>query len=193
VRLIPILMVLLPMMAAAAEAPVYVTDELRLGLYDGEQTTGRPFQTLLSGAKLEVLERSLMSVRVRTEDGVEGWVKTAYLVTAEPARRKVESLQRENEKMSGQLETLRTSAAESVARIKGLEADLAAAQQGIADLPELQQRNAELQSALDARGMKVALRWLVVATVAAFAAGCVGGYLWLDRRVRKRFGGLKVY
>jgi len=186
-------MVLLPMMAAAAEAPVYVTDELRLGLYDGEQTTGRPFQTLLSGAKLEVLERSLMSVRVRTEDGVEGWVKTAYLVTAEPARRKVESLQRENEKMSGQLETLRTSQAESVARIKDLEADLAAAQQGIADLPELQQRNAELQSALDARGMKVALRWLVVATVAAFAVGCIGGYLWLDRRVRKRFGGLKVY
>ena len=74
--------------AAAAEkaTTVYVTDELRLGLYAGEMTTGSPSKTLLSGAKLEVLERSMMSLQVRTEQGDIGWVKSGYTVSVEPAR-----------------------------------------------------------------------------------------------------------
>jgi SH3 domain protein len=143
VRLILIFMALLPMIATAAEKTVYVTDELRLGLYDGEQTTGRPFQTLLSGAKLDVLERALMTVRVRTEDGVEGWVKTAYLVDTEPARRRVAALERDNAKMSDDLDATRTAEAAKTGRIESLEADLSAAQLGISDLPELQETNAE--------------------------------------------------
>jgi len=192
-RLLPILIALLPMMATAAEETVYVTDELRLGLYDGEQTTGRPFQTLLSGAKLIILERALMTVRVRTEDGVEGWVKTAYLVESEPARRKVAALERANSTMSGQLNSVKSAAAEHSARIQTLEADLADAQQNITELPELKQRNAELVSELEAAGTSVAVRWLFVAAIITFVIGCLAGYLWLDRRVRRQFGGLKVY
>jgi SH3 domain protein len=193
VRLILIFMALLPMIATAAEKTVYVTDELRLGLYDGEQTTGRPFQTLLSGAKLDVLERALMTVRVRTEDGVEGWVKTAYLVDTEPARRRVAALERDNAKMSDDLDATRTAVAAKTGRIESLEADLSAAQLGISDLPELQETNAELRAALDAEGISVSLRWLGIAALAAFVGGCLAGYLWLDRRVRRQFGGLKVY
>ena len=181
------------MIAAAADETVYVTDELRLGLYDGEQTTGRPFQTLLSGAKLDILERALMTVRVRTEDGVEGWVKSAYLVDTEPARRRVEALERQNAKIGGQLDSIRGAETEKNGRIESLEADLVKARQGIADLPELQQRNAELRLALDAEGISVPIRWLMVAAIAAFAGGCLAGYVWLDRRVRRQFGGLKVY
>jgi hypothetical protein len=101
---------------------------------------------LLSGAQLDVLERALMSVRVRSEDGVEV-----------------------------------------------LEADLAEAKQNIARLPELESQNIELLSALNTVGTSVAMRWLVLAAIAAFAAGCLAGYKWLDRRVRRQFGGLKVY
>ena len=192
-RLILIFMALLPMIATAAEETVYVTDELRLGLYDGEQSTGRPFQTLLSGAKLDILERALMTVRVRTEDGVEGWVKSAYLVNTEPARRRVEALERDNTKMSDDLDATRASEAAKTGRIESLEADLSAAQQGISDLPELQETNAELRAALDAEGISVSLRWLGIAALVAFFGGCLAGYLWLDRRVRRQFGGLKVY
>ncbi len=192
-RLILILLALLPLTAPTAAETVYVTDELRLGLYDGEQTTGRPFQTLLSGARLDVLERALMSVRVRTEDGIEGWVKTAYLVTAEPARRRVEALERSNATMIGQLDSIRTTETTNLARIESLEADLAGAQQNIARLPQLERDNADLRSALDAVGTSVAVRWLIVAVILAFAAGCLAGYVWLDRRVRRQFGGLKIY
>jgi SH3 domain protein len=186
-------MAVLPVMAFATEGTVYVTDELRLGLYDGEQTTGRPFQTLLSGAKLEVLERALMTVRVRTEDGVEGWVKTAYLVDTEPARRRLEALERDTAKLSGQLDSIRGADVAKTERIESLEADLAAARQSTTDMPELQRRNAELNSALNATGTNVSVRWLLLAAIAAFAAGCLAGYQWLDRRVRRQFSGLKVY
>lgn len=192
-RLITILLALTPFVAVAAEDTVYITDELRLGLYDGEQTTGRPFQTLISGARLEVLERALMTVRVRTEDGVEGWVKTAYLVTSEPARRRVERLEREYATMSDQFDSIRAVETGKNSRIESLETDLAEAQQNISKLPELEEDNAELRAALDATGISVALRWLIIAAIAAFAIGCLAGYLWLDRRVRRQFGGLKVY
>jgi hypothetical protein len=193
VRWIAVLMALLPVVALAAEETVYITDELRLGLYDGEQTTGRPFQTLISGAKLEVLERALMTVRVRTEDGVEGWVKTAYLVPEEPARRRVEAVERENAAMMGQLDALRTAEGVNAKKIAGLETELANARQSISALPELEQRNTELRATLDAAGSNVAMHWLIAATIAAFIVGALIGYLWLDRRVRRQFGGLRVY
>ena len=192
-RLISILMVLLPLTTVLAAETVYVTDELRLGLYDDELTTGRPFQTLLSGAQLDVLERALMSVRVRSEDGVEGWVKTAYLVAAKPARLRVAELERENETISSQLDSIRTTEAANLARVEALESDLAEAQQNIARLPELESQNVELLSALNTVGTNVAMSWLVLAAIVAFAVGCLAGYKWLDRRVRRQFGGLKVY
>ncbi|MCZ6854815.1 MAG: TIGR04211 family SH3 domain-containing protein [Gammaproteobacteria bacterium] len=192
-RLIAILMALLPLTAAMAAETVYVTDELRLGLYDDELTAGRPFKTLLSGAELSVLERALRSVRVRTEDGVEGWVKTAYLVATKPARLRVAELERDNATMSGQLDSIRTAEAANIARVRVLEADLAKAQQNITRLPELESQNAELLFALDTIGTNVAMRWLILAAIVAFIAGCLAGYKWLDRRVRRQFGGLKVY
>ncbi|MFP6835711.1 MAG: hypothetical protein VB948_06335 [Pseudomonadales bacterium] len=192
-RLISILMAIWPFTAAMAAEIVYVTDELRLGLYADEQTTGRPFQTLLSGAQLDVLERALTSVRVQTEDGVEGWVKTAYLVAAKPARLRVAELERENETISSQLDSIRSIEAANLARVGVLEADLAEAQQNIARLPELESQNVALLSALDTVGTSVAMRWLILAAIVAFAVGSLAGYKWLDRRVRRQFGGLKVY
>jgi SH3 domain protein len=175
-----------------AEA-VYVTDELRLGLYATEETTGRALKTLISGTRLQVLERSLMSIRVRTEDGDEGWVKTGYVVPNEPARRRLEAL-----------ESLQATTAESLAaseadkerlseQISGLEAELAQANQGIADLPEVMARNEALNAELTSRGIQVPLLWFALAVVGALIGGGIVGYWWLDRKVRRKFGGVRVY
>ena len=58
------------------------------------------------GDRLEVLERALMSVRVRTETGEEGWVKTAYLVEEEPARRRATGLESATARLAAELETM---------------------------------------------------------------------------------------
>ncbi len=90
-KLIGLRMLFIALVVAFAALPSrpeagYVTDELRLGLYEGEQTRGRPFKAPVSGDALEVLERARVSIRVRTPANDEGWVKTAYVVTEEPAR-----------------------------------------------------------------------------------------------------------
>jgi SH3 domain protein len=188
------------MLLAATLAPlqagaetVYVTDELRLGLYDNEMATGRQFKTLVSGAALEVLEKSLMTIRVRTEEGDEGWVKTAYIVTEEPGRRRAAGLAVENEKLQATIEASSAELLAAQARISNLETELADAQAGIEELPELRNTNAELEAQLASVDAMVARHWLLIAALAMLIIGFGAGYYWLDRRVRKQFGGVRVY
>ncbi len=109
--------------AAQEATTVYVTDELRLGLYPGEMTTGSPSKTLLSGAKLEVLERSMMSLQVRTEQGDIGWVKSGYTVSAEPARRRIITLAADNARMETALSAADKAREAASDRVEELEAE----------------------------------------------------------------------
>ncbi len=191
----PVLLVTLVLLVATdarAEA-VYVTDELRLGLYRGELTEGRPFKTLISGDRMEVLERALMSVRVRTETGEEGWVKTAYLVDQEPPRRRAATLESANAALTTELEAARSATADANALIASLETELATVRTGIEDLPALEASNTELRAELSAIGTRIPLPWVVAGILAALLLGGAVGYLWLDRKVRSHFGGVRVY
>ncbi len=181
------------LLAAQPSGIVYVTDELRLGLYRTEETSGRSIKTLISGARLEILERSLMSVRVRAEDGAEGWVKTAYLVEIEPARRRLASLEQQQAVSQSALaaaESAQTSLAE---RAQSLQQELDQVRQDIIDLPALQQENATLKESLQASGILVPMIWVIAAALSSFFVGWFAGNWWLDRKVRRTFGGVRVY
>jgi SH3 domain protein len=59
-----------------------VTDVLYVNLRTEQGDTGRTLRTIRSGTPLEILERSQTDdkfVRVRTEDGLEGWVNDRFL------------------------------------------------------------------------------------------------------------------
>jgi SH3 domain protein len=184
----------LPLVGAAAEPEVvYVTDELRLGLYRTEETSGRTVKTLISGARLTVLERALMSIRVRTDDGDEGWVKTAYIVEAEPARSRLARVEAAAAVTTTQLADTEAALADRKAEVVRLKEELAAAEQAITDLPALREENAALRDTLNAGGTRVPLAWFIAATLIGFLIGGLVGYWLLDRRVRSRFGGLRVY
>ena len=180
--------------ALAAEADVvYVTDELRLGLYRTEETTGRTLKTLVSGARMEVLERALMSIRIRTEDGDEGWVKTAYIVTNEPARSRVARVEALQTETAAALADRETELVAARADAESARNEMAAAQQGLVELPELKAENESLKAALNQGGVRVPLLWLLIAAFASLLLGVFAGYGWLDRKVRKKFGGVRVY
>ena len=172
---------------------VYVTDELRLGLYRTEETSGRSLKTLVSGSQLQILERSLMSIRIRDEDGQEGWVKTAYVVAAEPARRRLAALETLQADTASQLAARSAEVDILNEQVDTLGQDLAEAAQGIADLPAIRAENDDLQQALDAIGIQIPLLWVLLAALAALITGIIAGYWWLDRKVRKNFGGVRVY
>ena len=80
-----------PRAGVAAAETAYVTDSLRLGLHAAPDTSDRPFENLVSGTAVEVLERNPNYARVRLADGREGWVKATFLVDAKPAAARVPS------------------------------------------------------------------------------------------------------
>jgi SH3 domain protein len=187
-------LLILPTLARAADADVvYVTDELRLGLYRTEETSGRTIKTLISGARLTVLERSLMSIQVRTEEGDEGWVKTAYIVETEPARARLARIEAAAEETEARLAAAEEALDASRTQAGQLADELAAAERGITELPALRAENTTLKEALAEGGLRVPLHWFIGATLVCLFIGALIGYWLLDRRVRSRFGGLRPY
>ena len=78
--------VLLMLPALLQAETAYVTDNLRLGLHQAADTSDRAFRSLDSGQQLEILSRDRNYAHVRLPDGVQGYVKAAYLVDDKPAK-----------------------------------------------------------------------------------------------------------
>lgn len=181
----------------ASAQTAYVTDVLRLGLHRAQDTSDRAFESLVSGAELEVLERVPNYARVRTEDGREGWVKSAYLVAEPPARYQLAQLTEE-------LETARK-------RLAATEAALLVAQQETdqlrnqietrndsneaiqSTLARLKQQNNDYETRLERYRGSVPITWAGAALLVSLIGGFVAGLWWLDSAIRRRHGGFRVY
>ena len=181
---------------AAAET-AYVTDSLRLGLHAASDTNDRPFDNLLSGTAVEVLERNTNYARVRLEDGREGWVKAAYLVTEKPAAARVLELESEIDSLQGavaQARTAQTAAQHELARLTAeLQETTGSAETIEETIERLRAENREYQERFDAYRHTLPLLWVMPAIVVALVAGFLAGLWWLDALIRRRHGGFRVY
>jgi SH3 domain protein len=63
---------------------LYITDQLRLSLYERADDRSKVLQYLGSGERLEITESAGPYVFVTTEDGSKGWVKKGFLVSEVP-------------------------------------------------------------------------------------------------------------
>jgi len=175
---------------------MYVTDSLRLGLYHSDDTSDKPFQNLVSGTELDVLERNASVARVRTVAGEEGWVKVAFLVPAKPAQARVAELEAE-------LAGLRSEAAESngvhamdetpdrVAKTMVASKDPNEAMHEA--LGRLKRENDAYEARLESYRASLPMSWVAAALVLALVGGFAAGLWWLDALVRRRHGGFRVY
>ena len=118
----------------------YVSDELGITLRTGKSTQHQILRMVTSGTPLTVLESDQETgySRVRTPDGVEGWVLTRYLMDQPSARsqlasanKKMASLEDENKDLkskfndvSGDKNSLDKDKRELLAKNSKLEADL---------------------------------------------------------------------
>ena len=194
-RLIIGVLALLPIVAAAETA--YVTDNLKLGLYEAEDTSGRAFRTLDSGQSMEVLIRAVNYANVRLPDGTEGWVKSAYLVDDKPAKLIVEETIVERDALAAELEQAKQAFAEPAATIDALrnEASALTAQLESAqgEITALQEENASIQGLKEQYRGSVPLSWVGGATLVCLIVGLLGGLWWSDYRSRRRHGGIRIY
>jgi uncharacterized protein YgiM (DUF1202 family) len=196
VQTLTALLLALPASIAAA-ATAYVSDELVLGVYAEENSQGQRLATLHSGTSVETLAQNGDFTQVRLADGTTGWVKSTFLTPNEPAVVRIKRLEEELERSRATTPALAEAAARS--EVERLKVELAAEQS------ELAASRAGRSSAvipvsepgpLSAVHATAVSRWpMFVAAGAAsgLVAGFLLGYATLARRVRQKFGGLKVY
>ena len=194
-RLVLGLLFITPLIAAAETA--YVTDNLRLGLHQAEDTSDRAFRTLESGQEIEILSRTRNYAHVRLPDGTEGYVKAAYLVTEKPAKLVVAETRAEADQIAAELEALRRSFADPAATIDTLrrEADSlkSDADQREQRIAELEADNTDLRRRQEQFQFSLPLNWVAGAVLACLIGGFLAGLWWMDYRSRKRHGGIRIY
>jgi hypothetical protein len=183
--------------SVAWAAPAYVSDELVLGVFAEENNQGQRLATLHSGTAVETLGQNGDFTQVRLGDGTTGWVKSAYLTTKEPAIVRVKQLEEELDRSRATTPALAEAAARSeVERLKlelnAKQAELDALRHG--SLPAVPVALPATVSAVATQALGPALPWLLGAgAMAALGCGFWLGYATLARRVRHKFGGIKVY
>ena len=211
---------LLALLAArAAAATAYVSDELVLGVYAEQNSQGQRLATLHSGANVETLAVNGDFTQVRQNDGTTGWVKSAYLTTQVPATVRVKQLEEELDRVHATTPALAEAAARSeveqlkralAAKQAELEAARGAGAAPAADAADAAPATSTGGAAPGGAGPEGGAQrsaaaqvvaplsrpgWAWAAALAALALACGYwlGYSTLARRVRRKFGGIKVY
>lgn len=197
-----------------AQAPVpqrrYVSDKLVLNVYAEADQSGGRVATIQTGDSVDELERSGNMVHVRLEDGREGWVGANYLTSDAPAAVRLRELQRDQKVPASAPAEPDRKSIEEIARLKKDNAAL----QG--QVNELQSRVTSLGQMAEGAPAEtpsepevieeepadhpnvvitVGPTWWMwsIAIVLTGALGYASGYQTLARRLRKKFGGLKIY
>lgn len=173
---------------------VYVTDQLRLGLYAGEGATGQRLKLLSSGDQLEVVERQSHFARVTTQDGVTGWVKAAFLVDEKPAALIVAETEAARQELQDQIESMRVEYSDVDAVHSRLKESLEQANVTINDLEtELADYRGTDRNVVQRLIADPVLLGIFIGAVSlAVLLGALIGNRLYERRMRRRFFGLSL-
>lgn len=172
-------------------ATAYVTDELILNVYSDQNQQGQRLATLHSGASVETLATSADYTQVRLGDGVTGWVKSSFLTTTVPATVRVKQLQEELDRSRATTPALAEAAARS--ELERLQHELSDTQSQLAEDRSARGESPATGAASPAAPRSFGVGSAAIAMVMVAALGFWLGYATLARRIRRKFGGLKVY
>jgi hypothetical protein len=185
--------------ASATAATAYVSDELVLGVYAEQNGQGQRLATLHSGTGVETMAIDGEFTQVRLSDGTIGWVKTAYLTAKEPATVRIKRLEEELDRSRATTPALAEAAART--ELEQLKRELAVKQSELdaakATPTPASAAGAAGNAASSGAGISAAVSdraWIeILAILTALGGGFWLGYATLARRIRQKFGGIKVY
>ena len=194
----PLLAALFLQAAALAQTETgYVTDNLRLGLHQASDTSDRAFRTLESGQSLEIISRDRNYANVRLPDGVEGFVKAAYLVYEKPAKLIVAETEAQVVALQKELKDTKAAFAAPAATIESLQQRLAvseeAAETNAAQVTELSAQLEDFRGRQDQFKYSMPISWVGGAMFVCLLVGFLAVLWWVDRASRKRHGGIRIY
>lgn len=197
--------------APAAEPQVpeirYVSDKLVLNVYAEADQSSERIATIQTGDSVEQLERSGSLVRVRLASGREGWVGANYLTSDAPAAVRLRELERQQKattrgadkekELTAEVASLKkenTSLRGQVDRLKLAAAAPPPAPPANERVPIMTAHAADVVSDETAVTSNGGGTWAwIVAVILTGALGYASGYQTLARKLRRKFGGLKIY
>jgi Bacterial SH3 domain len=149
--------------------------------------SGERVAALKSGDRVELIERAGESVHVRLADGKEGWVRAIYLSGDEPLRPRLAQSEAEVARLKAEVSRLEAQVA-ATAGMGHAEAP--------APTPAAEESAAPATALLGMQQESTPRRlwlWVSLTGIAALAAGFALGWRTLDRSIRRKYGGLKIY
>jgi hypothetical protein len=185
-------------MGAANAEPMYVIEQLIVNINSTPDGTGDRVASIRSGDKVELIERRADQSLVRLSSGSEGWVRSSYLSAEPPLRQRLDDRTQELDKALRRVGQLEGELSEAQAKL------VAATRPSTAETPRATSPSAapaararELSRPVfpdsDASAARPAWRWVVLGSVISLIVGFALGWRSLDRRIRRKYGGLRIY
>jgi hypothetical protein len=173
---------------AVSAAPMYVVEQLVVNVMSAPEG-GERIAILKSGEQVEFLEKSGELAHVRLTSGKDGWVRASYLMSAEPLRLQLSQRDGEVAQLKQQLADLeeRLRSATAAAPTPARAAPTAAS---AADVPGT---TPPLFSTGEGGRAVRRWPWTLAAGLAGLGLGFALGALLLDRHIRRKYGGLRIY
>lgn len=85
----------------------YVSDRLIISVRDGQIQNAAVLGYIETGAPVDILEEKEDFLKIRTADGIEGWVRAQYIVAEQPKALIIENLKNKITALNKELENLK--------------------------------------------------------------------------------------
>jgi len=164
---------------------VFVNDQLRVGVRPEPSQLVAPVGVVLTGMKLEILAAKGSFIKIRTEKGLEGWIKDIYVTDKVPAILRLKDIEQQQKKSNSKIEEIEKTkqALEDANSVLSNQITTLKKQRA-----ELQRTNAVqiVTNATSGNGM------IIFGLIFCLVLGFVAGYFWHRRQSMKRLGGLRI-
>jgi hypothetical protein len=185
--------------------PQYVSDKLVVNVYAEADQESSKVATLDSGDAVEGIEKVDTYTHVRLADSREGWIKSSYLTVQKPAVVRLKELEKERgasaaAPSSAQLAQLGAELKQVKEQNAELQTELTAAKQKaqspapVATESPPPKRKAEPVMPDQTPADKIdGVTWIAAAGVLCGSIGFGLGYQMLARKIRRKYGSVRIY
>ena len=156
---------------------MYISDNLRVGVRPEPGTSTAPTKVITAGTVITILQKSSDYVRIRTDDGIEGWIRNDYISELPPARTRLDEMEKARDKAQQELAIANNNTQALNQKIQLLNDEI----------DTLHQKLAALRP-----GSNKMWIYMIIATLSLCGLAFTLGILWNKQQVARKLGGHSI-